>query len=806
MLSNYLRIAFRNLLRNKTFSAINISGLAIGMAACLVILLYLYNELSYDRYNEKAERMVRVLFRGTVQGEKMNEASVMPPVAATLKSDYPEVEDATRLREAGTPRIKTGDKTFKGDKVAYVDANFFQVFTLPFVQGDAATALQQPNTVVLSKTVAAKYFGAEAPLGKVLEMEGWPAPCTVTGVMEDVPANSHFHFDLFAASAGLAEAQSNSWMQSNFFTYLVLSKQENVAQLQAHLPQVIDKYLGPQMQQDMGISLADFRKQGNDLGFFLQPLTDIHLSTEIANPLAPNGNIQYVYMFSAIALFILLIACINFMNLSTAGASRRAREVGVRKTMGVGKSALIAQFLTESLLLTGFALILALGLAYAALPVFNQLLGVRLSANFLERPVLLAGLLGVGLLTGVLAGSYPAFFLSGFQPVQVLKGNAATKSRGFGLRSGLVVTQFAISIALVVCTIVVYQQWSYIQNKQLGYEKEQVMVLSNAWALGKGLDVFKQQLAQDPRVRSISSSGYLPVGESFNNNYFVTPEGKPDQMIKTLRYGVDEQYIPTLGMQMLEGRNFSREFRSDTSGVVLNEAAVKAFGFEGNALGRSIRRALGDGEQEMFHVIGVVRDFHFRSLHEPISPLVMTLGGEAGIVIVKAGTADLSGLLASVKTNWDQLAGSEPMAYSFLDERFDQAYRTEQRTAFMLGLFAGLTILVACLGLFGLALFTTEQRSKEIGVRKVLGASVAGILALLTRDFLKLVLIAIVIATPAAWFFMQKWLADFAYRIDIQWWMFAAAGALAVAVAVLTVVLQSMRAALANPVKSLRSE
>ncbi|MDO8366327.1 MAG: ABC transporter permease [Saprospiraceae bacterium] len=806
MLSNYLKIALRNLLRNKTFSALNIAGLALGMATCLVILLYLQHELSYDRYNKQAERIVRVLFRGTVQGEKMNEATVMPPVAQTLKKDYPEVEVATRLREAGAPRVRVQGKKFEGDPAAYVDANFFQVFTLPFLQGDAATALQKPNTVVLSKTLANKYFGATDPLGKVLELEGWPVPCTVTGVMKDVPDHSHFHFELFAAMSGLPEAQSDSWMRSNFFTYLLLSKPKDLQALQAKLPQVVDQYLGPQMQQAMGLSLSDFRKQGNELGLILQPLTDIHLSTEIANPLAPNGNIQYVYMFSAIALFILLIACINFMNLSTAGASKRAREVGVRKVMGVAKSALVAQFLTESLLLTGFALVLAAGLAYLALPVFNDLLGVQLSANLLDRPDLWAGLLGVGLLTGILAGSYPAFFLSNFQPAQVLKGKPGPQTRGFGLRSGLVVFQFAISIALVVCTIVVSRQLVYIQNKQLGYEKEQVLVLSNTGALGQKLDAFRQQLAQDPRVRSISRSGFLPAGDSWNNNFFVSPESDPDQMIKTLRYEVDEHYIPTLGMKVLAGRNFSPEFRSDTTGVLLNESAVKAFGFGENAIGRSIRRSLGKGEQQVYEVIGVVQDFHFRSLHEPISPLVMTLSGNAGDLIMKAGTSDLSGLLTSAKNQWDQLTASEPFVYSFLDQRFDQSYRAEQKTALLLGIFAGLTIFVACLGLFGLVLFSTVQRSKEIGIRKVLGASVAGITGLLAKDFLKLVVIAIFIASPVAYYVMQKWLADFAYRIDIQWWMFVAAALAAVCIAFLTVALQSVRAALANPVESLRSE
>lgn len=806
MLQNHIKVALRNLLRNRAFSVINIAGLAIGMASCLVILLYLQHELGYDRYNEKANRMVRVTFRGTVQGEKMNEATVMPPVAQTLKADYPEVEAATRLRDAGSPVVSYQEKRFRDSKVAYVDANFFQVFTLILQQGNAQTVLQQPHTVVVTQSMAEQYFGAEDAVGKVLRMEGVDQPFTVTGVVENVPANSHFHFDMFAAMTGLPEAQSSSWMTSNFFTYLVLAEGSDYRQLEAKLPQAIDKYLGPQMQQAMGLTLSDFRNQGNDLGLFLQPLTDIHLSTTIVNPLAPGGNRQYIYLFSAIAVFILLIACINFMNLSTAGATKRAREVGIRKVMGSAKSSLVGQFLAESMLLTALALCLAVGLVILVLPFFNALIGIPLSMNPATHPWLVPGLLAVGLTTGILAGSYPAFFLSSFQPIAVLKGKLTAKSSAFGLRSGLVVFQFMISVALIVGTLVVYSQLAYIQHKQLGFDKEQVLILPDIGPLGQQLAVFRQQLAQDPRVRSISASGYLPAGASFNNNFFVSPEGNPAQIIKTLRYDIDEQYLPTLGMDIVQGRNFSSEFRSDSAGVILNETAVKALGFGKLALGSSITHAFGSGQQRTYRVVGVVRDFHFRSLHEPISPVAMVLSGSAGNIIVKASTGDLSGLLATTRAHWNELTANEPFLYSFLEERFAQSYRTEQKTGLLLGIFAALTMLVACLGLFGLALFMTDQRTKEIGVRKVLGASVVGIMGLLAREFLKLVLVAIVIATPIAWYFMNQWLADFAYRIDLQWWMFVAAGAVAIVIALLTVGFQSVRAALANPVKSLRSE
>ncbi len=630
MFRNYFKIITRNLWRSKVFSAINIAGLAIGLASCLIILLYLQHELGYDRYNEKADRIMRVTFQGMVQGEKMNEATVMPPVAQTLKAEYSEVEDATRLRQMGTPVVTYQEKIFRDGEVAYVDANFFQVFTLPLLQGDAETALQQPHTVIITRATAEKYFGSAEPIGKVLRVEGLDEPLTVAGVAENVPANSHFHFDLFVSMAGLPEARSNSWMTSNFFTYLVLSKGYDYKQLQAKLPQVIEKYLGPQMQQSMGMALAEFRNQGNDLGLLLQPLTEIHLSAYIVNPLSPGGNMQYVYLFSAIALFILLIACINFMNLSTAGATKRAREVGIRKVMGSARSSLVWQFLIESMLLTAIALGLAVGLIILVLPFFNDLLGIRLSINPATHPWLVPGLLAVGLLTGVLAGSYPAFFLSSFQPMVVLKGKLNTSTPTFGLRSGLVVFQFMISVILVIGTLVVYRQLAYIQNKQLGFVKEQVLVLPDIGPLGRNATVFREKLAQDPRVRSISISGYLPAGASFDNNFFVSPEGQPAQIIKTLRYEVDEQYIPTLGMEILRGRNFSSAFRSDSSGAILNEAAAKALGFGNEALGSSISHSFGSGSQRAYRVLGIVKDFHFRSFHEPISPVVMVLSGHAG--------------------------------------------------------------------------------------------------------------------------------------------------------------------------------
>jgi len=807
MIKNYFKIAFRNLWKNKGFSAINILGLAIGITTCLIIMLFVYNELSYDRFNVKSSTIVRVTFQGSAAGEKFNEASIMPPVAQTMKADFPEVLDATRIRDYGKPRLMCGDKSFKDDAFAFVDTNFFEVFTLPLVEGNEKTALVEPNTVVITKALAHKYFGLEDPMGKVVSFKDGnnKTDYKVTGVINKVPLNSHFHFELFASMAGLAESKEPTWMSSNFYTYLVLKDRHDYKSLEAKLPGMVDKYIGPQMLQAMHVSLSDFRKKGNNLSFHLQRLTDIHLSTDFANDLSPAGDVRYVYIFGTIALFMLLIACINFMNLSTAGASKRSREVGIRKVLGSLKRDLIWQFLLESVMITTFAFLLAIVFVYLALPVFNNLAGQNLTLQFADHPLLLPGLLLFLLVTGILAGSYPSFYLSSFKVATVLKSKFMLGKRSGGLRGGLVVFQFFISITLIVVTTMVYKQLSYIQHKKLGYDKEQVMIIPT-WMLGKNAAVFSDQLSNDPRVLSVTHSGYLPAGPSDNNNFFVYPGENPDQMVKTLRYDVDENYISTLGIQLLTGRNFSKDFANDSSGVVINESAAKAFGWGENAPGHTISTSDHDGEKITYHVIGIVKDFHFRSLHELISPLVMTLSPNTGMVIVKLKTTDVSGLIAVLKARWIGLGTEEPFTYSFLDDRFNNTYQSEQKIGIILGIFAGLTIFVACLGLFGLAIFTAEQRTKEIGIRKVNGAKVWEVMTLLNQNFIRWILIATIIAAPIAWYAINKWLENFAYKTTLSWWIFALAGLLALGIALLTVSWQSWRAATRNPVEALRCE
>jgi len=803
MFGNYLKSAWRNIKRNKLFSFINILGLSIGIATFFLITLYVKNELSYDRFNKNADNIARVIFQASINGGKINESVTMAPVAQTLKNDFPQVQDATRILNNGTPKIKYKDKEFKDDKFAYVDPNFFSIFTLPMIEGDVKTALAQPNTVVITQTTAKKYFGKEDALGKSIALADVSQPYKITGVIKDVPANSHFHFDMFASMEGRPDAKSDSWMGGGFHTYLLLKPGANIQQMETGFPEMVKKYMGPQIQQAMGLSLQQFITKGNSLGFKLQKLTDIHLHSNTNNEFEPGGNASYVYIFAGVALFMLIVACINFINLSTAGASKRAKEVGIRKVIGSGRWQLVKQFLSESILLALFAVIVAFILAESVLPAFNNISGQNLQISL--EPILI--LTGLGLFVGIIAGLYPAFYLSSFKPVAVLKGKVAGNHKSFGIRSGLVVFQFFISVALIIGTIVVYRQMKFMQNKDLGFDKDQIITIPNSYALGKNEKVFEQEMLKHPGIVSATLSNYKPVGPSSYNNALAYPKGNDQLIVDGVDYHVDEQYIPTMGMKMVSGRNFSKDFATDTTAIILNETAAKALGWnDQTAIDKTVIRQNSDrGSNVPFHVIGVVKNFNFRSLHEAISPLFMSLQQESGLIF-RIKTADVAALLASMQKEWDKFNTGEAFSYNFMDDLFDKTYATEAKTGTILNIFALMIILVACLGLFGLVTYTAEQRTKEIGIRKVLGASVPQITEMLSKDFLKLVLLASLIAFPVAWWGMNTWLQSFAYRINISWWIFAVAAIAALLIALITVSFKAIKAALANPADSLRSE
>ena len=797
MLKNYFKTAFRNLMKHKTFSFINIAGLSIGIAVCFIIMMYVQDELSYDKFNTNSANIARVIFKADINGGKINESVTMPPVAQTMKNDFPEVQDATRLLNYGSSKILYKDKVFKNDHLAFADANFFSIFSLPMIEGNEKTALLQPHTIVITQTTAKKYFGEEDAIGKSITLSvDNNQPYTVTGVIKDIPANSHFHFDMFASMAGYADSKSDSWMDGGYHTYLLLKPGADLSKMDARFPAMVKKYMGPQIQQKMGLSLEQFTSKGNSLGFTLQPLTDIHLYGDTNNEFEPGGNAMYVYIFGGVALFMLIVACINFINLSTAGAAKRAKEVGIRKVAGSSRLQLVKQFLSESILISFCALLIAFAIVELTLPAFNNFAGKQLSFDI--KPAL--AFIGLGLFVGVIAGIYPAFYLSSFKPVAVLKGKLVTNHKSFGLRSSLVVFQFFISVALIIGTIVVYQQMKYIQNKDLGFNKEQLITIPNSYALGNNEKVFKQQMLQDPRIVNATMSWYRPAGPTNYNNALAYPRGNDKQIVSGVDYHVDEAYIPTMGMKILNGRNFSKDFATDSAAIILNETSAKALGWNAvTAVGKTVIRQNSDrGNNFPYHVIGVVKNFNFKSLHDAISPLYMTLNPEGGLIF-KIKTADVAGLLTTMKNQWDSYKTGEPLEYNFMDDLFNKTYATEQKTASILNLFSILTIFVACLGLFGLVTYTAEQRTKEIGIRKVLGASVTSVTKMLSKDLIKLVFIACIIAFPLSWWAMNKWLQSFAYRINISWWIFLVAGVAAILIAMITVSFQAIKAAIANP-------
>ena len=803
MIKNYFKIGWRSILKNKGIFAINIAGLAIGIASCLLILLFVVDELSYDKFHENADEIVRVVFKAKVNGEEMKEAVVMAPVAEALKNEFPEVVDATRISSIGTPKLVYNNTSFRDSRFAYVDPNFFKIFSLPVLKGNDINPLGEPNSIVITEQEAKKYFGNEDPIGKVLTLEGDNQQFKVTAVIEEVPQNSHFHFDIFASTEGYLPAQNTSWMNSEFHTYLLLKIGTAPGNLEAKLPAVVEKYMGPQMKGEMGMTFSEFKKD-NEIGLFLQPLKNIHLKSDFiaSTQLEQGGDIQYIYIFSAVALFMLLIACINFTNLATAAASKRAKEVGIRKVLGSNKNQLIYQFLAESFIATVISMVLALTLFALALPVFNDLAGKELPLNYLLQPSTLLMLVWLMIVIGFFAGGYPAFFLSSFKPIAALKNKFSSSGESKNIRSGLVVLQFVISAGLILATLIVNKQMEYIQNKDLGYEKDQMLVLRESYLLGNKQETFKNMIINDHRVEHVTQSAFVPAGPSDNSmsGVFLQQEFKRRMFV----YNIDEQYLPTMGMELVAGRNFSKEYGSDSTNVIINERAAKILGFKQDPLGKTFMRDTHDGGDKLT-VIGVVKDFHFKSLHQNIDPLIM-LNNPYGGLIVRAKTANISGLIKDLNSTWNSFDAQEPFTYSILDESYKETYRTEQKMGSILSIFAFLTIFVACLGLFGLVTYTAEQRFKEIGIRKVLGSSIPQIVGLLSKDFLKLVLISFLIAFPLCFYLMNKWLQEFAYRIEVDWPVFALAAIITFVIAFLTIAYKSIKAATVNPVKSLRTE
>ncbi|MCJ8211253.1 ABC transporter permease [Mucilaginibacter sp. RS28] len=807
MFRNYLKTAIRSLAKNKSFTLINVLGLALGLTACLLIVLYVIDELSYDRYNDKASRIYRVNEDLKLGGNRMQYAVCMPPLAKALTTDFPEVEDAVRIKNAGSMHVKKGTENIMEKSVAFADPSLFNVFTLPMINGNASNALAEPNSIVMTESAAIKYFNSTNVVGKPIIIDD-KGGYKVTGVIKDIPQTSHFNFDFFISMSSFPDSRSDRWLRSDYNTYVLLKPGADPKRFEAKFPGLLRKYSSSQMQNELHISLDQFEKGGSFFKLNLIPLTDIHLKSSMIGELGANSTTEYIYIFSAIGLFILIIACVNFMNLSTARSANRAKEVGVRKVLGSSRGRLILQFLSESILITFAAVVIALTAALFLLPQFNQLSGKQIGFNSHTLIWLAPVSLFIIAVVGLLAGTYPAFFLSAFEPVHVLKGKLRTGLKGGGLRSFLVVLQFCISVFLIIGTLVVYNQLRYIQNRDLGYDRNQVLVIKNTYELNKQAATFKQQIKQLPGVIDATLSGFTPTSSGRRTSIFNKEASLTDQSksIFPQSWYVDEDYIPTMGMKLKAGRNFSLQMGTDSTGLIINETAAKFLGFK-DPIGKNLYQFDDPKFKKVvtYQIVGVIKDFNFSSLRQNISPVIFQLRQDAGLLSVRVKTKDIPALISQIKTMWHSLTPAD-FDYTFMDEEFAASYHKEQQTGTIFLIFTSLAIIIACLGLFGLAAYAAEQRTKEIGIRKVLGADVSTIVAMLSKDFIKLVFIAIVIAGPLAWFAMQKWLQGFAYRQAIPWWVVAVAGGGALVIAFMTISFQSVKAALTNPVESLKSE
>ena len=807
MLKNYLTIAFRAFRKQKGYAFLNISGLALGVACCVLILLFVQDEWSYDRFYEDADRIYRVAIEETTPTSKALYPLTPFPLAATLVADYPEVLHATRVRARQAFAVQYEDKLFDETRIHRADSNFFEVFKLPFIRGNPQTALLEPSSVVITSSTAARYFGDEDPIGKVLDVKNGvtrSTPYTVTGVVADLPAQTHFHFDMLMSwyRAGEPRRVRQNWFGYGVYTYFLLDERRLPEDLAAKFPDMLMRYGGPEFAE-RGLSFEEHLAAGNTYRYFLQPLPRIHLESNMGWEIEPNGNITYVYLFAAIALFILLIACVNYMNLATARSSLRAREIGVRKVMGSGRRQLISQILVESVLTVFIAVGVALLLVEGLLSAFNTFTGKDLAVGYLDNGVVIPALLGGILIIGVMAGSYPALFLSSFQPVTVLKGTGRSGRSQAVLRNSLVVFQFVISIALLAGTFVVQGQMDLLLNKQLGFEQEHVIVLEKTWALGDQRAVFKQEVLKHPDVVGFSVTSTVP-GRAIPE-LFMAPEQAPaSEQHNVLITWADHDFAETLGFEVVQGRSFDGALATDSAAVVVNETLVRNMAFQGDPLGQRIRFG---SDSDSYPIIGVVKDFHVKSLHAEIEPFAYFMQDIAlRSAVARVKSYDVPATLAALEETWATFVPDKPFAYSFLEEDIAALYQAEVQTRTLFGMFSVLAIVIACLGLFGLSAFIAERRTREIGVRKVLGATVSGIVLLLSKDFLKLIGVAFLVAVPVAYLAMHRWLEGFAYRIDIAWWVFLVAGLVALAIAMVTVSIQSMKAARANPVEALRYE
>lgn len=816
MFNNYLKIAWRNLLRNRNYSIVNIVGLAVGLACVMLIALYLQDELSYDNFHPDGDRIYRMALERKYPGRSRNYAIIPQSYAEAVKNDFPAVEDATRLFyfQGFNMLYKVNEQNYEEECNMWADSNFFSMFGIKLLKGEKEKVLTKPQSVVLTNSIATKLFGNSDPIGQTLQLPQGQNNLTVTGVCEDLPENSHLRFNMLTSAVSLGQFFTTpNYLNFSAYTYLKLVEGANPHQLESQFPEMVTKYVSGPVLNQFGVNYEEYQKQGNGYHYFLQRLPDIYLDSNLEAEIRPPGSRQRIYFFAAIAFLILIIACINFMNLATAKSAGRAREVGIRKTLGSERRQIASQFLLEAVIISLTAAALAFLLDALVLPSFNALTGKVFEINSLMNFTFLGLLVLLGIIAGLLAGSYPAFALSAFKPVEVFQSKIMQTTKGGGLRNALVVFQFGISVFLIICSILVYKQWIFTQNKDLGFDKESLITLQGAGGMTfQEEETLKKEIARMPGVVAVSGCNSQPGQQYFGMSF--KPQGATE-MTTGSGLIVDEGYIECMEMEIIEGRSFSQEF-NDSLNVIINEAAVREMNLV-DPIGKNLVTNdaflnATEGQNDVYTIVGVVKDFHFQSLHHIISPLFFVnnmknnVPGVDGLITVRLDGQNLTSTLENIGVLWQRIQPDVPFRYSFLDKDWATLYDKEITTRKIFQIFTTLAIFIACLGLLALAAFTAERRTKEIGVRKILGASVGNIVGLLSLDFLKLVIIAILIASPLAWYAMNNWLDNFAYRIDVGLGIFILAAFIALLIAFLTVSFQSMRAALTNPMKSLRSE
>ena len=807
MLRNYLKIAFRNLVKHKAYSAINITGLAIGIACCLVILLYVRNELSYDKFHKNAGQIYRIATKIEFEDRVYETTQSPAPMAPALIQEFPEVLNAVRIFRVSWGRdfLKYKDKLFYEDRFFYADPSFFELFTFPFIKGNPETALQEPNSIVLTEKACQKYFGDSDPIHKILTLNN-TEDYKVTGVLKDIPRNSHFKFDFLASLSPQMLNASWSWQANNYKTYILLRKDSSFQELKKKLPSFGKRHLAVEIASLDPEYQKEIKRIQPVFTYSLQPLSSIHFHSHLLDEFEANSDITNVYIFSFLAVLILLIACINFMNLSTARSLMRAKEVGLRKVIGARRTQLIQQFLGESFVITTFAVLVSIVLLEVFLPHFNTLAGTQIQFTFIHDPSVLVMILGIVFIVGLVSGSYPAFFMSSFIPAKALKGILTSDRKGFSFRNIFVVFQFAISIGMIFGFLVVSEQLTFIRKKELGFNRENMVVVSLPDRESRQkYEILKNEFLKNPQVINAAASSYFPGGERISNNPFIPQGVSRDQALGCQTLKVDHDFIGTYGIEIAEGRDFSKDIMSDrTEAFVVNEAFVRQLGWK-TAVGKRIEWDYSVDRKGV--IVGVIKDFHFMSLHQRIEPLVLHIyEREFNYLSVLIRSQNVSETIQFLRNAWHRVRPNAPFEFNFLDDNFNNLYRSEERLSRIFNLFSLFAIFVACLGLFGLASFHTDRRTKEIGIRKVLGASFANITFMLTREFTKWVLVANIIAWPIAFYAMNLWLQNFAYRIKVNIWIFIFSTLLAIGVALMTVSFQAVKAAVSNPVEALRYE